>query len=391
MNRPRKICFITGTRADYGIMSSLIARVDSSPETELQIIATNMHLSKAHGMTVNEIIADGFRVDARVESLLASDSPAATVKSMGLTQIGMAEALGRLNPDLTVILGDRYEMLAAASAALVFRIPVAHLYGGETTEGAYDDSIRHAITKLSWLHFTSTELYARRVIQMGESPDRVFHVGSLGVENINKGDFMPLSALEDSIGFTLGERYVVATFHPVTTQPGEEKAQTTALLDALDGIIREGWKVLFTMPNSDTGGDTVASVIREWQASRHRSVALVSSLGRARYYSALSHASAVVGNSSSGLIEAPSFRIPTLDIGDRQKGRASGRSVVSVGADRLSISEGLLKVLSPEFRESLAGDSSLNPYEKPGTLDAIFSRLVSSPLSAQKSFHDITA
>lgn len=250
----RKICFITGTRADYGIMVPLMRAVKESDDAQLQVIATNMHLSQEYGMTVNEIIADGFDVDARIDSLLSGDSPAATVKSMGLTQIGMADAFERLRPDLAVILGDRYEMLAAASAALIFRIPVAHLYGGETTEGAYDDCIRHAITKLSSLHFTSTELYARRIIQMGEEPDRVFHVGSLGAQSIREEKGLPLQELEKAIDFRLGEKYVVATFHPVTTQPGEEERQTSALLSSLDKIIAKGWRVLFTMPNSDTGG-----------------------------------------------------------------------------------------------------------------------------------------
>ena len=249
----RKICFITGTRADYGIMVPLMRAVKESDDAQLQVIATNMHLSQEYGMTVNEIIADGFDVDARIDSLLSGDSPAATVKSMGLTQIGMADAFERLRPDLAVILGDRYEMLAAASAALIFRIPVAHLYGGETTEGAYDDCIRHAITKLSSLHFTSTELYARRIIQMGEEPDRVFHVGSLGAQSIREEKGLPLQELEKAIDFRLGEKYVVATFHPVTTQPGEEERQTSALLSSLDKIIAKGWRVLFTMPNSDTG------------------------------------------------------------------------------------------------------------------------------------------
>lgn len=337
----RKICFITGTRADYGIMVPLMRAVKESDDAQLQVIATNMHLSQEYGMTVNEIIADGFDVDARIDSLLSGDSPAATVKSMGLTQIGMADAFERLRPDLAVILGDRYEMLAAASAALIFRIPVAHLYGGETTEGAYDDCIRHAITKLSSLHFTSTELYARRIIQMGEEPDRVFHVGSLGAQSIREEKGLPLQELEKAIDFRLGEKYVVATFHPVTTQPGEEERQTSALLSSLDKIIAKGWRVLFTMPNSDTGGRTVATMIRQWAQSRPESVKAVASLGRLKYYSALRHAAAAVGNSSSGLIEAPSFGIPTLNIGDRQKGRAQGDSVINCGVTEEEITAGL--------------------------------------------------
>ena len=388
MATKRKICFITGTRADYGIMSPLIRAVQESPEAELQVIATNMHLSPEYGMTVREIEADGFPVSARVESLLSADTASATVKSMGLVDLGLADALDRLHPDLIVILGDRYEMLAAASAALIFRIPVAHLHGGETTEGAYDDAIRHAITKLSWLHFASTELYARRIVQMGEDPDRVFWVGALGAENISQDQHMPLAELEESVGFTLGDRYVVATFHPVTTQPGDEERQTAAFLLALDGILKEGWKVLFSMPNSDTGGRTVGRLISDWASVHPDSVKAVASLGRRRFYSALAHAAAMVGNSSSGLIEAPSFGIPTLNIGDRQKGRAQGSSVVNVAADSESIAEGLGKVLSPEFRDYCKSTPNLNPYSKPGTLEAILDRLLHAPLTNLKSFRD---
>lgn len=365
----KKICFITGTRADYGIMAPLMKALSTHPDVELQIIATNMHLSPEYGMTVNEIIADGLEVTWRIDSLLSGDTPAATVKSMGLTEIGMADALTHLHPDLIVILGDRYEMLAAASAALIFRIPVAHLHGGETTEGAYDDCIRHAITQLSTYHFTSTEQYAERVRQMGAKPENVHWVGSLGAYNIAEEKFIPLPELEEFLGHKLGDRYIVATFHPVTTQPGEEERQTTALLSALDHKIAEGWKVLFTMPNSDTGGKTVARIIREWADKHPEAVVAVASLGRRRFYAAMHNAAAMVGNSSSGLIEAPSFGIPTLNIGDRQKGRAQGPSVVNVASDEEAISKGLDKVLSEEFRAFAR--TAPNPYSKPDTLPSL--------------------
>lgn len=369
----KKICFITGSRADYGIMAPLMKALSTRPDVELQVIATNMHLSPEHGMTVNEILADGLKVDWRVDSLLSGDTPSATVKSMGLTEIGMADALSHLRPDLIVILGDRYEMLAAASAALIFRIPIAHLHGGETTEGAYDDCIRHAITQLSTYHFTSTEQYAERVRQMGAKPENVHWVGSLGAHNITGEDFIPLAELEDFLGRKLGDRYIVATFHPVTTQPGEEERQTKALLAALDRKIVEGWKVLFTMPNSDTGGKTVARLIRGWADKHPDSVIAVASLGRRRFYSAMHNAAAMVGNSSSGLIEAPSFGIPTLNIGDRQKGRAQGPSVVNVSSDEEDISTGLDKVLSEEFRAF--AHTAPNPYFKPDTLSLLISHL----------------
>lgn len=348
--------------------------VKMTPGIQLQIIATNMHLVPEYGMTVKEIEEDGFNVDYRIDSLLAGDSAAATVKSMGLTEIGIADAFSQLQPDLAVILGDRYEMLAAASAALIFRIPIAHLYGGETTEGAYDDNIRHAITQLSDYHFTSTKAYADRIIAMGKDPSRVHWVGSLGVENIKDNAEMSLSELEESLGFKLGDKYLVATFHPVTTMPGEEERQTKALLSALNTIISRGWKILFTMPNSDTGGKKVSAIIKKWSDSHPDKVKAVQSLGRIRYFSALRHADGVVGNSSSGLIEAPSFGIPTLNIGDRQKGRARGESVLDVTADKDEILKGLITILSPAFQD-IASKAS-NPYAKADTLESILSILV---------------
>lgn len=382
----RKICFVTGTRADYGIMVPLMRRIAASEEAELQIIATNMHLSPDYGMTVREIEADGFKVDRKVESLLSADTPSATVKSMGLTQIGLADALAELQPDLMVILGDRYEMLAAASAALIFRIPVAHLHGGEITEGAYDDCIRHAITKLSYLHFTSTEEYAERVIRLGESPERVFRVGAPGAENIRNEEILPIKDVEEYIGLPLGDKFLSVTFHPVTTEPGEEERQTMALTEALTPKLREGWKVVVTLPNSDTGGRRVAEILRKWADEHNDSVKAVTSLGRRRYYSLLAHCRAVVGNSSSGLIEAPSFGIPTLNIGDRQKGRAQGASVVNCRPDVESIREGLENVLGEEMRR--IAKSSPNPYEKAGTMENIAGRLLHFPLGAAKAFYD---
>ncbi len=270
----RKICVITGTRADYGLMADLMRLIRDGADTELQIIATNMHLSPEYGMTVREIEADGFRVDRRVEMLLSSDSPVGTAKSVGLAAIGYADALDSLRPDLIVILGDRYEMLPAAQTALIFGIPVAHLYGGDITEGAYDDAIRHAITKLSHLHFTATEESRRRVVQMGEDPGCVFHAGSLGVDNILRVPRMTLAELEADLGFALGEGYLLVTFHPATMEQSAAAAQTRALLDALDAT---GRRILFTMPNSDTGSRDVAALIRDYAAARpDRAMAAVS-------------------------------------------------------------------------------------------------------------------
>lgn len=384
----RKICFFTGSRAEYGIMSRLMRMVADSLDCELQIVATNMHLSPDFGLTYKEIEADGFRIDKKVEMLISSDTCNGTVKSMGLANIGFADALEELRPDLVVILGDRYEMLCAAQACLIYRIPVAHLYGGAITEGAYDDAIRHAITKLSHLHFTSTEEYRRRVIQMGEQPERVFNVGSLGVYNIKNETIMSLQELESSLGVSLGERFLLVTYHPVTMEIDKASVQCDDLLKALSEVNND-YKLLFTLPNSDTGGRIIISKVNDYVKRNSDKAFVIKSLGKKRYYSALKYASAVVGNSSSGLVEAPSFHVPTLNIGIRQQGRVRGKSVCDVSADYKSIKDGLKKVLSPDFIETTK--KSINPYEKDGTLEAIYRIISTSSLTniTKKKFHDL--
>lgn len=384
----RKICFFTGSRAEYGIMSRLMRMVADSSDCELQIIATNMHLSPEFGLTYKEIEDDGFRINRKVEMLLSSDTPNGTVKSMGLANIGFADALDELRPDLVVILGDRYEMLCAAQACLIYRIPIAHLYGGAITEGAYDDAIRHAITKLSHLHFTSTEEYRRRVIQMGEQPERVFNVGSLGVYNIKNETIMSLQELESSLGVSLGERFLLVTYHPVTMEIDKASVQCDDLLKALSEINND-FKLLFTLPNSDTGGRIIISKVNDYVRRNSDKAFAVKSLGKKRYYSALKYATAVIGNSSSGLVEAPSFHVPTLNIGIRQQGRVRGKSVCDVSADYKSIKEGLKKVLSSDF--ILTAKKSINPYEKEGTLEEIYRIISTSSLTdiTKKQFYDV--
>lgn len=389
MTISRKICVVTGTRAEYGILSLLMKALQEDSRVELQIIVTNMHLSPEFGLTYKEIEADGFKIDKKVEILLSSDTHVGTVKSMGLASIGFADAYEELRPDLIIILGDRYEMLAAASAAMIFGIPIAHLYGGEITEGAYDDSIRHAITKLSYLHFTSTDEYRRRVIQMGEAPERVHWVGSLGVDNIGKEKLMTLIQLEDSVGHTLDEGFILATYHPVTKEPGKAENQILSLLKAIEPYLKNH-KVLFTLPNSDTEGRVITRSVEEWALKHKESVVIVSSLGRYRYYSAISHCSAVIGNSSSGLVEVPTFKKPTLNIGNRQKGRAQGNTIVNCATDTESIAGGLSKVLSPEFAEYVSKEG-VNPYSKENTLKEIHSKLVETDLirNTVKQFYNI--
>lgn len=378
----------TGTRAEYGILSNLMRLINQDDDLQLQIIATNMHLSPEFGLTYKEIERDGFTIDKKVEMLLSSDTSVGTLKSMGLATIGFADALDELRPDLVVILGDRYEMLAAAQSCMISRVPIAHLYGGEITEGAYDDAIRHAITKLSHLHFTSTEEYRNRVIQMGEQPERVFHVGSLGIDNILHEGIIPLEELEESLNFKFGEQFLLVTFHPVTMEQGTASEQCGALLKALEEVLPR-YKVLFTLPNSDTDGRDILKLIQEFVKEHPEDSIAVTSLGKKRYYSALKHASAVVGNSSSGLVEAPTMHIPTLNIGNRQKGRCRGASIVDCEASHESIRNGLYKALSKEMRE--VAKSSENPYYKIETLGQIFQTIKSYLLEnlTVKSFYNL--
>lgn len=368
----KKICVITGTRADFGIMSRLLEMIRDSRDFELQIVATNMHLAPEFGNTVREIEASGFRVDRRVDSLLAGDSAAATVKSMGVGMIGMADALAELRPDYVMILGDRYEMLSAASAALIFRIPVIHLYGGEVTEGAYDNAIRAAITQLSTWHFTSTEQYRDNVIRLGADPAKVYNVGSLGVDNARHDAVMTLEEFNRSLGFEFREGFLLVTYHPATCRPGEEAEDTRQFLRALS--LFPDRQILITMPNSDTGGREVARMMREFAEEHPQQVKCVESLGKLRYYTALRLCGAVIGNSSSGLIEAPSFGVPTLNVGDRQKGRAQGNTVVNCGTEQQQVYAGLNEVLNPDFR-AFCRTEGRNPYAQPDTAALIFRTL----------------
>lgn len=382
----RKICVVTGTRAEYGLLSRLMQMIKECSETRLQIIATNMHLQPEFGNTYKEIEDDGFVIDKRVPMSKLEDTEKAVVKSMGEELLGMADALEELRPDLLVILGDRYEMLMIASAALIFKIPVAHLYGGEITEGAFDDSIRHAITKMSHLHFTSTKKYRQRVIQLGENPDRVFHVGSIGVDNIKKVSLLEKQVIETSLGFKIDKNTVLATYHPITLSHVNITEEIDSFLSALEEM--DNLRVIFTMPNSDTGGQKIVEKINQF-VKLHKDRAIVfASLGMKRYLSVIPWVAAVIGNSSSGLVEVPSFGIPTLNIGNRQKGRIACDSVINCGSDKISILGGLKKVLSVEMVE--IARKTRNPYEKENTVENIFKVIRDYPLDnlIQKQFYD---
>lgn len=361
-----------------------VIREDS--ELELQIIATNMHLSPEFGLTYRDIEADGFYINKKVVMLLSSDTANATAKSVGLGFIGFADAYEDLKPDMIVVLGDRYEIVSAVSTALFYKIPVAHLHGGEITEGAYDDCIRHAITKMSHLHFTSTEEYRRRVIQLGEHPDRVFNVGALGIENIKKVPLMSKKELEANLGgFTFDDKCLLVTYHPVTLENATAAEQIRNLLSALDELL--DYKVIFTLPNSDTDGRVIIRLINEYAAKQPERVVVYPSLGLRRYLSALKYVKAVVGNSSSGIIEVPSFGIPTLNIGNRQKGRLAADSVVNCGTCKEDIIVGLNKILISGFIFS----DIKNPYEGKNTTANILNVVKTYPLEelTQKRFYDI--
>ena len=380
----RKICVITGSRAEYGLLSGLMRAIHEDNDLQLQVIATNMHLSPEFGLTYREIEKDGFAIDKKVEMLLSSDTPNATAKSVGLGTIGFADAFEDLKPDMIIVLGDRYEILSAVSTALFYKIPIAHLHGGEITEGAYDDCIRHAITKMSHLHFTSTEEYKNRVIQLGEQPDRVFNVGAIGIENIKKVPLMNKDELETTLdGFTFSEKTLLVTYHPVTLENSTAEEQIKNLLTALDEY--PDYKLIFTLPNSDTDGRIIIQLINEYVLKHPYKAVAYPSLGLRRYLSSLQFVKAAVGNSSSGIIEVPSFGIPTLNIGDRQKGRIAAESVVNCGTNKDDILAGLKQVLKVEHKEIH------NPYEGKNTTTNILQVLKAYPLEGliQKTFYNL--
>lgn len=381
----RKICVVTGSRAEYGILRSLIKAIRDDSELTLQIIATNQHLSKLQGETYKEIERDGLTIDYKVYMAddEAADNANTTAKSISRGVASFADAFDVLKPDLLLILGDRYEMLAVASTALIYKIPIAHLHGGEITEGAFDDAIRHAITKMSHLHFTSTEAYRKRVIQLGEQPERVFNVGALGVENILKTDFMTKNEIEQSLNFKLTDKCFLCTYHPVTLSNMSSEAQILNLLEALAEY--KDYHIIFTYSNSDTNSQIIIKRIHEYVDKNAERCMFIPSLGQRRYFSVLKYVKAVIGNSSSGIIEVPSFGIPTLNIGDRQKGRIVADSVINCGYSTEEIKDGLVQAVS-------YGHLAINnPYYKEGTCQAILDTIRTYPLDnlIQKHFYDL--
>lgn len=383
----KKICVVTGTRADYGLLRWVIQGISESPNLQLQIIATGMHLSPEFGLTFKEIMNDSFQIDKKIETLLSSDTPIGISKSMGLGLISFAESFADLNPDVLLVLGDRFEIFAAVSAALISKIPVAHLHGGETTEGAFDEGMRHSITKMSHLHFVAAEEYRNRVIQLGENPDRVFLVGGLGIDGIKKSKLMNKEELETSLNIRFCRKNFLITFHPVTLEKSTAKNQMKTLLSALKDFGPDTG-LIFTMPNADTDSRVIFELIEEFTKSRPNTWCFTS-LGQTRYLSCLQFVDAVVGNSSSGIIEAPSFKIGTINIGDRQKGRLKANSVIDCEPIQEEILGAFETLYSSEFQNGLS--SVVNPYGEGGASEKIISILEGLKTEGllKKKFYDL--
>ena len=382
----RKICVITGTRAEFGLLRPLIELIANDKELQLQLIATGMHLSPEFGYTLNEITEAGFMVDKKVECLLSSDSSVGVSKTIALAVSGFADALDELAPDLVVVLGDRTEILGAVIATAMANIPIAHLHGGETTEGAYDEAIRHSITKFSHLHFTSTEAYRKRVIQLGEYPDTVFNVGAIGLDAIKKLSLLDREAFEKAISFKLKERNVLITYHPVTLEKEAPIETFENILIALDELTNTA--LIFTHANSDKNGRIINKIITEYVSSHKDKAVEFKSLGQLRYLSALQFVDFVIGNSSSGMTEVPAFYIPTINIGDRQKGRINCESVINSNNSLEDIKKSITFALDKTFREKIQQQELL--YGNGTAAEKILQIIKEhNHISIKKSFYNI--
>ncbi|MCG9632611.1 UDP-N-acetylglucosamine 2-epimerase [Vibrio sp. Isolate30] len=384
-NKTQKVAVFTGTRAEYGLLFWLLRDIQSDPDLELQLLVSGMHLSPEFGETYQQIEKDGFKIDEKIEILLSSDSAVGTAKSMGLGVLGFSDALARMQPDVLVILGDRFEALAAAQTAMIMRIPIVHLHGGEITEGAYDDAIRHAITKLSYLHGTSTDEYRQRVIQLGEAPERVQNVGAIGLDHLKRADFMSVDELAQSLEFPLTKPFFLVTYHPVTLGDEAPEASFQALLDALEAFPEH--QVILTYPNADDGGRRIIPMLEAYAASQPERVLAIPSLGQVRYLSAVKHATAVVGNSSSGIIEVPAFDVPTVDIGARQKGRLAAKSVLHCEANHADIERAMLSAVARDYKEPT--EAIDNPYGQGNTSGKVIEMIKTLDFNPCKTFHDL--
>ncbi len=381
-----KICVVTGSRADYGLLKNVMYTICDDESLELQIISTGMHQSPSYGLTFREIEKDGFTIDKKVEMLVSSDTATGITNSIGLGVIGMGEALGSLRPNLVLLLGDRFEILAASVAAMIARIPIVHLHGGETTIGAFDESIRHAITKMASLHFVAAEDYRRRVLQLGEDPDRVFNVGGLGIDSLNRLELYPKSKVEELLGIEFLQKALLVTFHPVTLDVVDIGKQVDELLSALDCIADT--TLIFTFPNADTGSSGIVDPIKKFVARRNNSY-IYQSLGQKLYFSCVSCCDGVIGNSSSGLLEVPSLKKGTVNIGDRQEGRLKASSVIDCEPEKSEILAAINRLYSSEFQAEL--ENVQNPYGAGGAVNKIVETIkeLGAEISVKKTFFDI--
>lgn len=383
----KKISVLTATRAEYGLLKPIIEKLNTVVEFDVRIVVTGAHLSPEFGLTYKEIEQDGIAIDEKIEILLSADTPASISKSMGIALISFADYFERLKPDMLIVLGDRFETLAVCTAAMNQRIPIAHLYGGETTEGAIDESIRHAITKLSYLHFTSTENYRNRVIQLGEQPDRVFCVGAIGIENILNLNLLSKNELEAAIHFKLDKPYAMVTYHPVTLEEDHSAEQFQAVLDVCKEY--QNMNFIFTKANADANGRIINQMIDDYLEENNHATAFTS-LGVIRYLSALKYCAMVMGNSSSGLLEAPSFGVPTINIGERQKGRLQAISVINCNPSYEDIKKAIDLALSEEFKNK--AKKTVNPFGEGNTSDKVVATikefLLNQRIELKKKFYD---
>jgi len=382
-----KICVVTGSRADYGLLHCLMKSIEREEDFQLQVIATGMHLSTEFGLTYKEIEWDNFKIDRKIEILLSADTSSSISKSTGLGLIGFADAYKELNSDIVIVLGDRYEIFAASIAALFARIPIAHLHGGETTTGAFDEAIRHGISKMATWHFVAAEPYRKRVIQLGENPDHVITVGGLGVERLKMAKLFDRIELQKGLKFKFGEKNLLITYHPVTLEGNTAEYQFRALLDCLDDFTDT--HMIFTKSNSDTEGRIINELIDEFVIIHPDTAISFISMGTVKYLSSMQYVDAVVGNSSSGIIEAPSFKIATINIGDRQRGRLMAESIVNCDPTVDSIRSAFKTIYSPYFKAKL--NYSSNPYEKENTSRNIVNYLkcIEFPVELKKDFYDL--
>ena len=383
-----KICVVTGSRAEYGLLYWLLKKLESAEDFELELVVTGMHLSPEFGMTYKEIEKDGFPIAEKIPMLLSSDAPAGVTKSTGLGLIGFADLFDRSRPDVVVVLGDRFELFAVASAALFAAIPIAHIHGGEVTTGAFDEAIRHSITKMASLHFTAAEAYRKRVIQLGEQPDTVFNVGAPGLENIQKISLLTKEETEQSLGLKLGQKSLLVTWHPVTLEPGRAKQDLKVLLDALDKL--DDTKFVFTKSNADNEGRSLNRIIVDYVTSCPEKAVVHTSLGQLRYLSTLKQVTGVIGNSSSGIIEAPSIKTGTINIGRRQEGRVRASSIIDCDPDLESICSAFERLFSPEFQSLV--QHTRNPHDGGPVSENILRILRQQESSGwrKKPFFDVT-